>query len=120
MKTAPRRFSGARIVELRNRAGLTQADLAQRARIHEAQLSRVETGKTPNPGAQLLGIIAGALDCEVSDFYVAGGAADAADEDDEESDLLAAAHELDRLGSYRIADRLRARARDAARARSRV
>lgn len=107
MKTAAPRFSGRKVVELRNRAGFTQNELARRAGIHTSQLSRYETGGQV-PGADVVGVLAGALCCGVSDFFTEDGA----DEDDEEADLLEAAHTLERLGVYDMAERLRLRARE--------
>lgn len=115
MRATTPRFSGKKIVELRNRAGITQAELARRANVHVAQLSRWENGKKPR--ADVVGVLAAALACDVSAFFVDGDARETGDED-EESDLLAAAYALERFGDYAMADRLRARAREAARARS--
>jgi transcriptional regulator with XRE-family HTH domain len=108
-----RRFRGGRLVHLRNALGVTQAEVARRAGIHEAQLSRIE-GEKQVPRATLLGPLAAALRCDVSDFFESPDGEKSAD-DDEESDLLAAAHELDRAGLYELADRLRRRAREIAR-----
>lgn len=102
-------FSGRRIVELRNRAGITQAELARRANVHVAQLSKWENGKKPR--VDVAGILAAALGCDVSELFVDGE--EVVESDDEEADLLEAAHALDRAGVYALADRLRRRARAA-------
>lgn len=113
------RFSGERLRSIRLRRGLTQAQLARRAQLREQQINRWE-GAHNVPSADAVGVLAGALDCDVSELYVTGDRAEGGDEDDEESDLFAAAHQLDLAGDYALANRLRARARDAARSRSRA
>lgn len=118
MRSAPPRFSGRKVVELRHREGINQAELARRARVHQAQLSRWENGQTP--GADVVGVLAAALKCDVSELYADGDEHAASDDEDEDSDLFEAAHRLDLSGDYALANRLRARARDAARARSRA
>ena len=52
------------IVQLRESHGLTQAELAERCGIDQADISRVERGST-NPTAKTLLRIAEALDAEV-------------------------------------------------------
>lgn len=57
---------GNRITELRKLKGLTQNELAEKARITQNNLSRIETGKY-SPGLDILMRIADALDYEL--FY---------------------------------------------------
>lgn len=109
------RFSGSALKQRRLAEGFSQSGLAQRAGVREQQINRWEGGKNKNgPSADGVALLAAALDCEISDLFEADGE-DASDEDDEEAELLDAAHELDRAGAYAMADRLRRRAREAAR-----
>jgi ribosome-binding protein aMBF1 (putative translation factor) len=52
------------IIELRERHGLTQAELAERCRMDQGDISRIERGST-NPTARTLQRIAEALDADV-------------------------------------------------------
>lgn len=52
------------IIELREEHGLTQAELAERCRIDQGDLSRIERGST-SPTARTLQRIAEALDADV-------------------------------------------------------
>lgn len=52
------------IIELRERHGLTQAELAERCGIDQGDISRIERGAT-NPTTRTLQRIAAALDAEV-------------------------------------------------------
>jgi ribosome-binding protein aMBF1 (putative translation factor) len=52
------------IIELRERAGLTQAELAERCGIDQGDISRIERGST-SPTARTLQRIAMALDADV-------------------------------------------------------
>ena len=52
------------IVALREKAGITQVELAERTGISQADISRIERGAT-SPTAKTLQRIAGALDAEV-------------------------------------------------------
>ncbi|MGH9112727.1 MAG: helix-turn-helix domain-containing protein [Acidimicrobiales bacterium] len=52
------------IIELRERHGLTQADLAERCGIDQADISRIERGST-SPTARTLRRIAEALDADL-------------------------------------------------------
>jgi len=52
------------IIELRERHGLTQADLAERCGIDQGDISRIERGST-SPTARTLQRIAAALDADL-------------------------------------------------------
>lgn len=52
------------VIELREKHGLTQADLAQRCGIDQGDISRIERGAT-SPTARTLQRIADALDAEL-------------------------------------------------------
>lgn len=54
----------AQIIDLRERHGLTQADLAKRCGIDQGDISRIERGST-SPTARTLQRIAAALDADV-------------------------------------------------------
>ncbi len=112
MSSVTQRFSGQRLLDHRLRASLTQSELARKAGLREQQINRWERGKNV-PNADAAGILAGALGVGVGELFETTSGGD--DEDDEEADLLSAAHELDRAGNYALADRLRARAREASR-----
>lgn len=106
------RFSGKRLLDIRLKRGLTQSELSRRANLREQQINRWERGKH-TPGADAVGLLAATLACEISEFFVAVGDDETGD-DDEEADLLDAAHALDVAGAYAMADRLRRRAREVA------
>ena len=57
-------YIGARIKELREARGLTQAELAEKAELLQANLARVESGKY-STGLDILGRIAEALGCKL-------------------------------------------------------
>lgn len=59
---------GARIYELRTKAGLTQAEVAELAGISNNMLSRIERGSR-NPSLHVLERLAKALDIEVHQFF---------------------------------------------------
>lgn len=59
---------GARIKELRKRAGLSQDQLAEIVRIEAKYLSRIEVGKR-NPSLDTLENIADALNVEMKDLF---------------------------------------------------
>lgn len=80
---------------LRNRAGITQAELARRAGVQEAMVSRWERGKHV-PSADAVGVLASALGCDVGELY-AEGAGDGEDEEDGDP-LRGIASELVRRG----------------------
>ncbi len=61
---------GPRIRELREARGLTQEDLAAKAKVDRAELSRLETGKCANPGTKRLAKIANALGVELAEFFI--------------------------------------------------
>lgn len=52
------------VIELREKAGLTQAQLAERCGVNQADISRIERGST-NPTSKTLQRIAEALGAEV-------------------------------------------------------
>lgn len=58
---------GSRVAELRRRRGLKQFELAERACIAPAQLSKIESGKT-NPSIALAMDVARALGVRASDL----------------------------------------------------
>ncbi len=100
MKTEAKRFSGRRIVHLRNRARITQAELARRCAVHEAQVSRWENGVVP--GADTVGVLAAALGCDVGDLFETEQGADD-EEDDRAVRLRRVAAELSERGLDRLA-----------------
>ncbi len=59
---------GLRIVELREVAGLTQEQLAERIVFTARYVQRMEAGKA-NPYVRLLPTLAVALDCSVADLF---------------------------------------------------
>lgn len=103
------RFSGRKIVDLRNRAGITQAELARRSGVHEAVVSRWERGEHA-PSADNVGVLATALGVTVDDFYERAGADDDEDEEDDAA-LRRVASELVRRGLGELAADLIAVAR---------
>lgn len=58
-----REKTGNKIARLRKHKGLTQEQLAEKAKLTRINLSRIETGKY-NPGLDILNRIANALDTE--------------------------------------------------------
>ena len=62
---------GQRIKELRERARLTQADLAKLTLKSVETVSNFERGKTV-PSVRTLGELAQHMDCEVADFFKGG------------------------------------------------
>ncbi len=111
----PATFSGRRLQEIRLRRGLTQSQLARRAEVGEKQIVRWENDQHV-PRADAVGVLASALEVDVGDFY------ERADdgEEDEESDLVRLAAELEARGQLDMADELRARAKRIAAGRRRV
>ena len=57
-----------RIEQRRIAAGLTQAQLAERAQISLPTLQRIEHRRNENPGVRYLGNIAVALECTIEDL----------------------------------------------------
>lgn len=57
-----------RIVSLRRRAGISQAELAEKAGTSQPTISRLERAKDPSPDARLLSRIADSLDVAVTDL----------------------------------------------------
>ena len=60
------------LTELRERAGLTQIELAERAETTQATISNLETGKSRRIELDLLDRLAKALRCEPSDLIGRG------------------------------------------------
>lgn len=89
---------GKRLRELRRKAGLTQAQLAQKVGAHPAFISNAEHGRT-SPGRELLFKLAKALDTS-SEFIETGQATDLEGADD---DLRLVAPELAYLFTHQIA-----------------
>lgn len=58
---------GARLRELRAKRGLSQSQLAERARSNTPFISNLERGRT-TPSLRMLIRLAGALDCRVADL----------------------------------------------------
>ena len=56
------------LTELRERAGLTQLELAEKAKTTQATISNLETGKSRRIELDLLDRLAKALRCEPSDL----------------------------------------------------
>jgi transcriptional regulator with XRE-family HTH domain len=69
----PSGFAG-RLKQLREQGGLTQAQLAEQAGCHPMTLAKLERG-VHEPAWPLVLALAKALDIEVGDFVVEGGAA---------------------------------------------
>lgn len=62
---------GSRLLELRNRAQLTRAELAELAGLHLSHVGLIETGKRKSPQASTLSPIARVLGTDV-DFLLSG------------------------------------------------
>jgi transcriptional regulator with XRE-family HTH domain len=56
---------GQRVEQRRKERRMNQDDLAERARISQGLLSRIETGQTKSPGADVLKGLARALGCSI-------------------------------------------------------
>ena len=56
---------GTRVRQRRHHLGLSQQDLADRARMPQTIISRIERGGNKNPGADVLRRLARALNCSV-------------------------------------------------------
>jgi len=67
MKTIERRF-GERIRELRQAKGLSQEELAFRAKVHRTYLGGIERGER-NPALKNIVAIAKALDISLSELF---------------------------------------------------
>jgi len=67
MKTIERRF-GERIRELRQAKGLSQEELAFRAKVHRTYLGGIERGER-NPALKNIVAIAEALDISLSELF---------------------------------------------------
>lgn len=100
------RFSGEKLQELRQARGWSRAKLARRAGVREQQIVRWEGGRNV-PSADSVAALAGALEVEISEFYERPDG----DDDEDESDMVRAAAELERLGHADLAETLRVRAR---------
>ena len=62
-----------RLKELRQAKGITQVELAERAEIDQARISRLECGEGRTIGFDALGRLCDALDCEPGDLFVRVG-----------------------------------------------
>jgi transcriptional regulator with XRE-family HTH domain len=62
---------GRRLHAMRVQAGISQADLALRARVCERHVRRIERG-TSDPGLATIILLADALRCELADFFPRG------------------------------------------------
>ena len=60
---------GDRLRELRDRKGLTQDSLAEKAGVSKGQVSRWERGEDANPGLVSIQQLATALDVVIADFF---------------------------------------------------
>jgi transcriptional regulator with XRE-family HTH domain len=60
---------GARLRQLRNAAGLRQAELAERADLASETISRMETGKWPNTTIEVAERLADALGVNITDLF---------------------------------------------------
>ena len=58
-----------RLKEIREKAGMTQEDLAERSGVARATISFLESGKSTNSQAKTLSAIAKALNHSVSDIF---------------------------------------------------
>ena len=67
MKTIEKRF-GERVRELRQAKGLSQEELAFRAKVHRTYLGGIERGER-NPALKNLAAIAKALDVSLSELF---------------------------------------------------
>jgi transcriptional regulator with XRE-family HTH domain len=63
-----RRRVGLNLQRLRRDKGLSQEELAHRARVHQTYLSGVEGGKR-NPSINVLGRVAAALDVDIEELF---------------------------------------------------
>jgi transcriptional regulator with XRE-family HTH domain len=59
---------GKRLRALRDRAGLTQQQLATAARVSVSVVTQIEQGRTPDPRLSTLRVLAAALGVTVSDL----------------------------------------------------
>jgi transcriptional regulator with XRE-family HTH domain len=59
---------GEKIKSLRQTAGLTQLQVAEKARIDQGGLSKIERGQTTNLTLEILRRLAKALGCSVADL----------------------------------------------------
>jgi transcriptional regulator with XRE-family HTH domain len=65
--------------ELRERAGLTQVELAERSGIHQSHISRIETGFVVRPSFDVVSKLAAALGVPTDDFLPIADSADQAE-----------------------------------------
>lgn len=61
-------MDGERLLQLRIRASLTQAQLAHKAGVNTMQPSRIETGLVKDPNLPTLQALARALECTLDDL----------------------------------------------------
>jgi len=61
--------TGEKIRQMRNAAGLSLHELADKAGLHKSNISEIENEKRFKPNLKTLERIAAALDCQVGDFF---------------------------------------------------
>ena len=59
--------------EIRKKRGMSQAELARRAKIPQGVLSYIESGRTKHPRIDTMQAIASALQCTVDELLQGGG-----------------------------------------------
>ena len=59
---------GDRLAKLRKKAGLSQYALAEKAKVRQQVISRIEQGKTTNPTWRIVVALADALGCKLDAF----------------------------------------------------
>lgn len=57
-----------RLREMRDRVGLSQSQLAERAGLNVSQVTNIEQGRTSDPRLSTLRALAGALGCSVDEL----------------------------------------------------
>lgn len=66
---------GQRVIELRQARGWGQSELAERAQVAQATISRIENGQRRNPGTETMRRIAQALNVTMDELTAAPVAA---------------------------------------------
>ena len=67
-----RHFSGGQIKLYRQRAGMTQESAAKAAGTSRQQLTDIENGKVESPNVRTIELMARALNCDPTDFFIYG------------------------------------------------
>lgn len=57
------------IKDIREKAGLTQEALAEKAKVNRSLLNQLENGKLTNTSTNTLRKLADALDCKITDLF---------------------------------------------------